>query len=273
MLRLGDIRNVGPFGTDRRISSSQDFEDSRPLLAKRSRREEQLSFVPDDGSQHGGNLSGGFMSSQGLQDSINPPKNGAMKIPDLIQSLAVEGQCIRWDQNSMCYEVLNGQLFEQKFNALRSVRGKRKEDAVDRPFARMHTYFVLIRGEKWAGTGSLFRPKNINLNQPLCSDRSDLASSCTSSNLGTPDNEDGHHHFQIPVSSGTTIQSMQDITIPQQPEEYERDEDFLFLSPMGMRDNTATSQVALMANLIEIDSFLTLAAFPGPRLFLARARP
>ena len=36
---------------------------------------------------------------------------------------------------------------------------KRNEDAANRPFARMHIHFVLVRGERWAGNGSAFRPK------------------------------------------------------------------------------------------------------------------
>ena len=41
-------------------------------------------------------------------------------------------------------QVVDGPLFEARFNALRFKRGKRKEDAMHRPFARMHIHFVLV---------------------------------------------------------------------------------------------------------------------------------
>mmetsp|Transcript_88654 Transcript_88654/g.235987 ORF Transcript_88654/g.235987 Transcript_88654/m.235987 type:complete len:459 (+) Transcript_88654:826-2202(+) len=66
---------------------------------------------------------------------------------------------IRWDDARGWYEVVDGNLFESRFNALRLRRGKRKDDATDRPFARMHIHFVLVRGDKWAGAGSCFRSK------------------------------------------------------------------------------------------------------------------
>ena len=88
-------------------------------------------------------------------------------MPEIVDVLAREGQALRWNENASWYEVLNGAMFEEKFNGLRCTRGKRKEQAVDRPFARMHTYFVLVRGEKWAGTGSAFRPKATGTTVPV----------------------------------------------------------------------------------------------------------
>eukprot|EP00292_Cryptomonas_paramecium_P011975 CAMPEP_0113663924 /NCGR_PEP_ID=MMETSP0038_2-20120614/1435_1 /TAXON_ID=2898 /ORGANISM="Cryptomonas paramecium" /LENGTH=296 /DNA_ID=CAMNT_0000579051 /DNA_START=146 /DNA_END=1033 /DNA_ORIENTATION=- /assembly_acc=CAM_ASM_000170 len=87
-------------------------------------------------------------------------KGSMLRLPDIIDIIAREGQCLKWDQIQQWYEVLDGPHFEEKFNTLRCVRGKRKEDAVDRPFARMHIHFTLARGDKWAGTGSAFRKKH-----------------------------------------------------------------------------------------------------------------
>jgi hypothetical protein len=83
-----------------------------------------------------------------------------MRLPELIAALAREGEVLRWDLNQEWYEVIDGPRFEERYNALRCRRERRKEEAVYRPFARMHTYFTLMRGEKWAGTGSAFRPRS-----------------------------------------------------------------------------------------------------------------
>ena len=225
MLRLSDLGN---FGADRR-AENQDIEDSRPLLAKRARCEEQQSnFYTNDGASFHGNHDCGDLA-----------KGVAMKIPDLIQALAAEGQCLRWDTNLLCYEVLNGSLFEQKFNALRSVRGKRKELAVDRPFARMHTYFVLLRGEKWAGTGTLFRPKSLGNVQPISS--KEHGSSRGSSHLGSPDSEDTQHLISVQSISGEN--QMIDVALMQKYEDLAREDDLLFMSPVGPRGDSSMSQV------------------------------
>jgi hypothetical protein len=82
-----------------------------------------------------------------------------MRLPELIDTLAKDERVLFWDAVHNWFEVVDGPLFEERFNALRCIRGKRREDAVDRPFARMHIHFTLVRGDKWAGTGSAFRPK------------------------------------------------------------------------------------------------------------------
>ena len=88
-----------------------------------------------------------------------------LKLPDLIAQLAQEAEVLVWDDLNQWYEVIDSQGFEARFNALRYIRGKRNEDAADRPFARMHVHFVLVRGEKWAGHGSAFRAKSKVLKQ------------------------------------------------------------------------------------------------------------
>ena len=46
-------------------------------------------------------------------------------------------------------QVLNGDVFEQRFNDLRRKRD-RDDDAGARPFSRMHKYYVLLAGNRWA---------------------------------------------------------------------------------------------------------------------------
>jgi hypothetical protein len=92
-------------------------------------------------------------------DSINQAQQ-VLKLPDLIAQLAQEAEVLVWDDLNQWYEVIDSQGFEARFNALRYIRGKRNEEAADRPFARMHVHFVLVRGEKWAGNGSAFRAKS-----------------------------------------------------------------------------------------------------------------
>ena len=83
----------------------------------------------------------------------------SLRLPDLIERLAQESEVLVWDDSNRWYKVIDSQGFQEKFNALRCTRAKRNEDAANRPFARMHIHFVLVRGERWAGNGSAFRPK------------------------------------------------------------------------------------------------------------------
>ena len=48
----------------------------------------------------------------------------------------------------------------RRFNELRKVRNKSKPSGVERPFSRMYNFFVLESGDKWARTGTKFRPRN-----------------------------------------------------------------------------------------------------------------
>ena len=50
----------------------------------------------------------------------------------------------------------NGDLFEQRFNDLRRKRD-RDDDAGARPFSRMHKYYVLLAGNRWAKVLSSLR--------------------------------------------------------------------------------------------------------------------
>ena len=51
--------------------------------------------------------------------------------------------------------VLDGGKFEDRFNQLRKVRQKHKNGTVERPFSRMHNFYLLEQGDKWAKTGTL----------------------------------------------------------------------------------------------------------------------
>jgi len=84
---------------------------------------------------------------------------GFLRLPDVIDKIAQEGTALRWDQGEAAYVVLDGRAFENRFNELRYTRGKKVDNARNRPFSRMPTHFTLIRGEKWAATGTMFRPK------------------------------------------------------------------------------------------------------------------
>jgi len=84
---------------------------------------------------------------------------GCMRLPEVVATLAAESQVLEWNEAEGAYVVIDGPGFERRFNELRYTRGKKVESATHRPFSRMHTFFVLVRGEKWAGTGSAFRFK------------------------------------------------------------------------------------------------------------------
>jgi hypothetical protein len=80
--------------------------------------------------------SGSFDAHTSPDDLTAAQKPAFLRLPELVDLLAKEGQVLRWHELCSWYEVLDGPLFEEKFNALRCTRGKRKEQAVDRPFAR-----------------------------------------------------------------------------------------------------------------------------------------
>ena len=80
----------------------------------------------------------------------------SLRLPDMIDIIARDGQCLRWDESQTWYEVTNGPLLEEK---LRCFQANRRDEASDRPFSKMHIHFMLTRGDRWGVTGSTFRPK------------------------------------------------------------------------------------------------------------------
>jgi hypothetical protein len=98
-----------------------------------------------------------------------PPKGSkpaSLSLTELITMLATEQHGIRFDEVQHFYEITDGPMFVDKFNSLRCTRRKRRDEGLDRPFARMHLFFVLIRGDKWGATGSAFRAKTESTGQP-----------------------------------------------------------------------------------------------------------
>jgi hypothetical protein len=270
MLRFGETT----FGD--RNASLQDCDDARPLLSKRSRFEVQMDNEKEikfEGTNSYMTSISQFAERESpvqpiFGNSGNNASKGpsSMKIPDLVQALAMEGISLRWDQSLSCYEVLNGQLFEQKFNALRSVRGKRKELSVDRPFARMHTYFILLRGEKWAGTGSLFRPKGMEISHNALLRHSDMISSSTfDSPHFVPPADEGCPLLPATTTNPIMAEGMYDgsadASHPCQLEQ--SNEDLLFLSPVGIRDEASLTQVIYIYNFIRVTCLFENLIFAG----------
>jgi hypothetical protein len=102
---------------------------------------------------------GGVIAVKEDDDADVAKYSGCMKLPEVVATLAAEAQVLLWVESQGAYLVQDGPGFERRFNELRTVRGKKVESAAHRPFSRMHTHFVLVKGEKWAGTGSMFKYK------------------------------------------------------------------------------------------------------------------
>ena len=142
------------------VSSLRDVAEIRYNCIKRVRSLKMLVAYP-------------CPRSEGLQDAQNHEskcelyfdrnrfENRAyLRPPEAVLTLANDGDVLFWNSQNEWFEVIDGRKFEEEFDALRCVRAKRKAGAVNRPFARMHVYFDLVKGEKWASTGSAFRPRH-----------------------------------------------------------------------------------------------------------------
>jgi len=88
-----------------------------------------------------------------------PDKMGGLPLPDVVRELLRDQGVLRWDLKEGVYEVLDGDEFERRFNDLRKVRSKVKASGTERPFSRMYNFYVLEHGDKWARTGTKFRPR------------------------------------------------------------------------------------------------------------------
>eukprot|EP00293_Proteomonas_sulcata_P015458 CAMPEP_0184311052 /NCGR_PEP_ID=MMETSP1049-20130417/38061_1 /TAXON_ID=77928 /ORGANISM="Proteomonas sulcata, Strain CCMP704" /LENGTH=492 /DNA_ID=CAMNT_0026626053 /DNA_START=129 /DNA_END=1607 /DNA_ORIENTATION=+ len=86
-------------------------------------------------------------------------KMTGLALPDVVRELLKDVAILRWDARDGVYEVVNGDLFEKRFNELRKVRNKVKPSGTERPFSRMYNFFLLEQGDKWARTGTRFRPR------------------------------------------------------------------------------------------------------------------
>lgn len=109
------------------------------------------SIGSDDGVKHDGGDDGDGGSTS--------PRSHGLPLPEVVQRLLRENNVLRWDPADRHYVVLDGSRFEDRFNQLRKVRQKHKNGTVERPFSRMHNFYHLDRGDKWAKTGTIFRPK------------------------------------------------------------------------------------------------------------------
>ncbi|EKX54143.1 hypothetical protein GUITHDRAFT_150166 [Guillardia theta CCMP2712] len=89
-----------------------------------------------------------------------PAKMGGLALPDVVRELLKDPTVLRWDARDGVYEVMHGENFERRFNELRKVRNKVKSNGTERPFSRMYNFFILEQGDKWARTGTRFRPRN-----------------------------------------------------------------------------------------------------------------
>jgi hypothetical protein len=70
-----------------------------------------------------------------------------LKLPELIKKLAQEKEILVWNISKQWYEVIDLAGLETTFNALRRFVRNRPKIAADRLFAKMHSYFVLVRGQ------------------------------------------------------------------------------------------------------------------------------
>ena len=58
------------------------------------------------------------------------------------------------------FQLVTDACDAHRFNELRKVRNKPKAAGTERPFSRMYNFFVLEQGDKWAKTGTRFKPRN-----------------------------------------------------------------------------------------------------------------
>ena len=105
-----------------------------------------------------------------MQDNVQRTSatvDGGLLLQDAVERIADEGGCLEWVPASgpACdahYVVLDGDLFEARFNAIRRRKRPRTGTSVARSFSGMSKHFVLLSGDGWARTGSRFRPKNLS---------------------------------------------------------------------------------------------------------------
>eukprot|EP00281_Chroomonas_sp_CCMP1168_P006853 CAMPEP_0206266788 /NCGR_PEP_ID=MMETSP0047_2-20121206/30786_1 /ASSEMBLY_ACC=CAM_ASM_000192 /TAXON_ID=195065 /ORGANISM="Chroomonas mesostigmatica_cf, Strain CCMP1168" /LENGTH=721 /DNA_ID=CAMNT_0053694915 /DNA_START=12 /DNA_END=2177 /DNA_ORIENTATION=+ len=97
----------------------------------------------------------------GSSNSVSVLSTGLL-LPDAVSRICDEGQALIWNNELICYEVIDGALFEKRFDELRRKRD-RDDGSNGRPFSRMHKYYKLLSGERWAKTGARFQPKDAKL--------------------------------------------------------------------------------------------------------------
>ena len=112
----------------------------------------------------------GQILARAMQENVeraSATDDGGLLLQDAVGRIADEGGCLEWVPASgpACdahYVVLDGDLFEARFNAIRRRKRPRTGTSVARSFSGMSKHFVLLSGDGWARTGSRFRPKNLS---------------------------------------------------------------------------------------------------------------
>uniref|UniRef100_A0A7S4U5Z9 Uncharacterized protein n=2 Tax=Guillardia theta TaxID=55529 RepID=A0A7S4U5Z9_GUITH len=94
------------------------------------------------------------------QEVQEDSRASGLPLPKVVEQLVKEGTSLQWNSSSGTFVVVDGERFEERFKQLRKVRQKQKEGSRERPFSRMHNFYVLEFGDRWAKTGSIFRPKS-----------------------------------------------------------------------------------------------------------------
>eukprot|EP00961_Rhodomonas_salina_P087088 1171498-Rhodomonas_salina.2 len=87
-------------------------------------------------------------------------KDGFSRMTEFINMVASRGNALFFDHETGNFHVLDGAQFQKEYCALRSTRGKKNQGARDRPFAQMYRAYVMVRGDKWASKGTVFRAKD-----------------------------------------------------------------------------------------------------------------
>jgi len=95
--------------------------------------------------------------------------------PQVVQQICTEGTALKWDDAAGCYQVLDGDEFERRFDQLRSKheRGEGAQTA-KRIFSTMSRYYTILPGSRgYAKTGCKFREKEDStaVKQPIANEK------------------------------------------------------------------------------------------------------
>ena len=115
-----------------------------------------------------------------LQDNVertSATDDGGLLLQDAVGRIADEGGCLEWvpasgPASDAHYVVLDGDLFEARFNAIRRRKRPRTGTSVARSFSGMSKHFVLLSGEgpSVPGTDGFAVPTKESIGRGLCAD-------------------------------------------------------------------------------------------------------
>eukprot|EP00286_Rhodomonas_abbreviata_P025795 CAMPEP_0181311364 /NCGR_PEP_ID=MMETSP1101-20121128/13094_1 /TAXON_ID=46948 /ORGANISM="Rhodomonas abbreviata, Strain Caron Lab Isolate" /LENGTH=350 /DNA_ID=CAMNT_0023418083 /DNA_START=181 /DNA_END=1230 /DNA_ORIENTATION=+ len=80
------------------------------------------------------------------------------RVCDDINLLATRGKSITFETTTKHFTVLDGALFENEYKELKAARSAK--NAQERIFAQMYRTYVIVQGERWAATGTVFAAKS-----------------------------------------------------------------------------------------------------------------